>query len=329
MIVPKYVVDENIINNEIKELNNVLTQQRQLKKTLLLYLEKISEGIYNSLNPKDTNQIHTFLENIQRCFDRLKENISKIIELKEYLDSISKTNQYEDLDFLNYNNRCSELMEKINYDNSTYYSFMDSLFAYINVTFPEITVDNNIEQKKMSELYKSQITIDELFNEDQESNNEQEAVVSEDTTSTEENKEEVQSQDVTEESNDSEERVLFISYKENYAILPYSTQDLERYFSDNPEKYSSLQDIIDKEYTISLENYTSSIYDECISVAKKSPDYNTLKAIKFANNAKRIENANPLVIKACRNLDEVEKYLDCLENNTLDSFDLFKIIEEK
>ena len=67
MIVPKYVVDEKIINNEIKELNNVLKQQRQLKKTLLLYLEKISEGIYNSLNPKDTNQIHTFLDNIQRC----------------------------------------------------------------------------------------------------------------------------------------------------------------------------------------------------------------------------------------------------------------------
>ena len=45
MIVPNYVVDQGIIEKEIKELNNILSQQRQLKKTLLLYLEKISEGI--------------------------------------------------------------------------------------------------------------------------------------------------------------------------------------------------------------------------------------------------------------------------------------------
>lgn len=325
MIVPKYVVDEKIINNEIKELNNVLKQQRQLKKTLLLYLEKISEGIYNSLNPKDTNQIHTFLDNIQRCFDRLKENISKIIELKDYLDSISQSNQYEDLNFLNYNNRCSELMEKINYDNSSYYAFMDSLFEYINVTFPEITVDNNIEQKKMSELYTSQISIDELFNEASEETPAKDEEMIEEKNIVEENS-------MDEETSNSTEKVLFISYKDNYAILPYSTKDLEQFFSSNPEKYSSLQDIIDKEYTISLENYkfdSSSVYDECMNIAKQSPDYSALKAIKFANNAKKYENANPIIIKACKSLDEIELYLNCLENNNLENFTLFKIVEEK
>ena len=328
MIVPKYVVDENIINNEIKELNNVLTQQRQLKKTLLLYLEKISEGIYNSINPKDTNQIHTFLENIQKCFNRLKENIGRINELKDFLESVSKSNHYENLDFLNYNTKCSELMEKINYDNSSYYSFMDSLFEYIHVTFPEITVDTNIEQKKMSELYTSQISVNELVDDNNEKS-------SEETNIDDSEKKEIATKETVTESddnNDTSERVLFISYKENYAILPYSTKDLEEFFSNNPEKYSSLQDIIDKEYTISLENYkfdSSSVYDECINVAKKSKNYNTIKAMKFANNIRKIENVNPLIIKACRNLDEIELYIDFLEKNNLSNFTLFKIIEEK
>lgn len=62
MIVSKFVIDKNIINNEIKVLNNVLNQQRQLKKTLLLYLEKISEGIYNATDPQDSNSLISCLD---------------------------------------------------------------------------------------------------------------------------------------------------------------------------------------------------------------------------------------------------------------------------
>ena len=131
----------------------------------------------------------------------------------------------------------------------------------------------------------------------------------------------------------SNNKVLFISYKNNYAILPHTTEDLEKAFSDNPEKYSSLQDIIDKEYTISLKDYkidsSSTVYDECFNIAKNKCNYNSLKAMKFANSAKRIEGANPLIIRACNNVNEVEFYLNCLENNKLDEFNLFKIEEEK
>lgn len=34
---------------------------------------------------------------------------------------------------------------------------------------------------------------------------------------------------------------------------------------------------------------------------------------------------NPIVISACRNLDELDIYLDCLEENQLSSFDCFEI----
>lgn len=36
-------------------------------------------------------------------------------------------------------------------------------------------------------------------------------------------------------------------------------------------------------------------------------------------------NLNPAVITACKNLDELDIYLDCLEDMNLDDFKIFKI----
>lgn len=354
MIIPDYVINESIVKREINGLNNVLIQQRQLKKTLLLYLEKISEGIYNSSNPQDTDQIHSFLESVQKCFDKLKENMNRIIELKLSLENTIINGNYEEFDYTDYNNKCSKLLEKINLDNSSYYSFMDSLFEYINVTFPEVAVENKPVQQEVSELYTSQITIEDIQNQIEKKF--EEIKIEEPTTeevaekTTEETTENVNEENTVQESekqnaensssvessaNPAEEaskpeKVLFISHKKEYAILPYSTADLEKTFSDSPEKYSSLQDIIDKEYTISLKDYkfdSSSVYEECYNLAKKE-NYNSIKAMMFANNAKKLANVNPIIIRACKTVEEAEFYLKCVENNTLEYFTLFKIVEE-
>ena len=34
---------------------------------------------------------------------------------------------------------------------------------------------------------------------------------------------------------------------------------------------------------------------------------------------------NPAIITACKNLDELDIYLDCLSSNELDKFDIFEI----
>lgn len=36
-------------------------------------------------------------------------------------------------------------------------------------------------------------------------------------------------------------------------------------------------------------------------------------------------NLNPIIISACRTLEELDIYLDCLENNNLEDFDCFEI----
>ena len=114
MIIPKYMIDSKTIDDEIKILNNILNQQRQLKKTLVLYLEKISDGIYNASDPTDINSLVSCLDGIKKSFSNIKENINSVIELKQFLENTLKTSGYlNTFDCETYNKTFSELFEKI------------------------------------------------------------------------------------------------------------------------------------------------------------------------------------------------------------------------
>ena len=80
MFISRFIIDQNVINNELKVLNNILNQQRQLKKTLLLYLEKISDGIYQASDPQDLDSLISCLDTIKESFENIKSNINQIIE---------------------------------------------------------------------------------------------------------------------------------------------------------------------------------------------------------------------------------------------------------
>ena len=110
-----------------------------------------------------------------------------------------------------------------------------------------------------------------------------------------------------------------------------SILDLEEYFSDNPEKYSSLHDIIDQEYTVSLNNYVNNSitrFKETYRLAKSKSNLSVLESLNFAKKVFKIDNVQPVVIAACSSIDELSSYIDCLENNKLNSFEYFKIINQ-
>lgn len=290
MFVSKFVIDQNAINNEFKILNNILNQQRQLKKTLLLYLEKISEGINNTSEPQDSNSLFSCLDNIKLSFENIKNNINKIIELKNYLQEITNTKNLDSASFEEYNNIYLNLFEKITDDNIFYYSFMESLLKYMKVVFPEIHQNTEI------------INIEEI----------------------------PEIPEISEKTNSESnflEHTLIICKKDNKAILPYTISELEEYFSNNPEKYTSLQDIIDKEYTISLNNYTNhafSRFKEGFNLAKKE-NISFIKSLDLANELFFNTNLHPVIITACKSLEQLNIYLSCLEDNILDQFKIFNI----
>ena len=314
MIIPKFTIDQNIVNNEIKILNNILIQQRCLKQTLALYLKKISDGIYNASDTKDSNSLISCLNGIQKSFDNIKNNINQIIELKKYIEkalfSPCDTNYFE-----TYNENFMKLFEKISEDNIFYYSFMESLLKFMEVNFPDIKApklpEHKISSNSINTIAESTINSKELN--------------SEGSVNRKSNKDIIIKQL---EKATIAEKTLIISEKNKNAILPYTTNELENYFSNFPEKYSSIQDIIDKEYTISTKSFhnaSMSRFKETFNLARKS-NLTFIKSLNLANELFFNSNVNPIIIRACKSIDELYIYLSCLEDNILNEFKCFKII---
>ena len=126
------------------------------------------------------------------------------------------------------------------------------------------------------------------------------------------------------------EKTLFIDYESNIAVLPYSIFDLEAVFSDNPENYSSINDIIEKEYTVSLDDYTNnsiSRFKQTFRLAKEKSKLSFFESLSYANKLLFESEVEPIIIAACESVHELDCYLECLNNDTISSFNCFKIID--
>lgn len=121
--------------------------------------------------------------------------------------------------------------------------------------------------------------------------------------------------------------ILIISEKTQKAYLPYKYDDIKKIYN-NSKKYTSIIDVIQDLYIIPLTRFKHPIisrfkesYNLVIYKEKKS----SFKALDLAFELLFKYNLNPIIIAACRNLDELDIYLDCLEENELSDFNCFEI----
>ena len=143
--------------------------------------------------------------------------------------------------------------------------------------------------------------------------------------------------EVEDEEDDDEEELdlmkdndtLIISEEENQVILPYKLAEVERQYKKNKKKYSSVKDLIQNEYIIPTENFKNPIksrFREAFQLIKKKEHGHLKEAIELGFELMFQSNLNPAVIAACKNLKELDIYLDCLDDNELDKFSCFNIV---
>ena len=121
---------------------------------------------------------------------------------------------------------------------------------------------------------------------------------------------------------------LIVSEKDQKAYLPYKYSDLEKFYSENKDKYSSVEDVINKEYILPLNRFkhsTSSRFRETINLMLHKEGCSIFKALDLAFELMFKYDLNPIIISACRNLKELDIYLDCLDENELFDFRCFNI----
>ena len=124
---------------------------------------------------------------------------------------------------------------------------------------------------------------------------------------------------------------LKISERDGKVYLPYIIRDLKKILEENPDKYSGLNDLIEKKYIVPLKYYKNSSYArfrEAYKLIREKEKGSISQALNLAFELLFNYNLDPAIISACKNIDELDIYLDCLDDNETDEFYCFQIVYE-
>lgn len=122
--------------------------------------------------------------------------------------------------------------------------------------------------------------------------------------------------------------ILIISEKEQKAYLPFFYSEVKNIFENSNNQYQTMQDVIDDLYTVSLDKFKNSAiarFREAFHLIRNKEKGSITKALDLGLELMFHYSLNPIVVAACRNLDELDIYLDCLEENELYDFNCFEI----
>ena len=120
------------------------------------------------------------------------------------------------------------------------------------------------------------------------------------------------------------ENTLIISEISKTVLLPYKKSEL-----DNLEDVSvNKNDLIRKKYVVPIEKYKSpalSRFREAFKLMRNIEKKSIIEAIDLGIELSLNSKLHPAIISACRNLNELDIYLDYLDSNQTDKFNCFSI----
>ena len=278
--------------SELDNLNMQLEYQKAQKKTLIMWANTLTEEIDSYEENTDVRDLLTVIENLKTNLENINVNIEELTSLVSGLQRI----------VFNIDNGIN--IEKINNDLNVYNSISTDTLKqiYNNNLKIEVFVQNLYSQtniSKPSSLQKNKTT----------------AITSKDANT--------KIAPVTEDSN-----TLLISEITGHVELPYKIANLERLLFHNKRKYSDITDLVKDQYILPLSKYkntTVARFRESYNLMKIKEQESFLKALELAFELMFKYTLHPAIISACDGLDELDVYLDCLEENELDKFKLFEI----
>lgn len=290
-------LDDFIKNNLIE---NIEDEKARLENTIEVFSNKkdnllnLTTNILSDDNISDKNKIDEFRNTI----DMLKSSFQDFETIRSLADELLESlthiiNLYDENLDLNYNEIKAELIEYNKKNDVFYNNILDFDKNTSNLLNSAIELTDT---SKNDSIYESYLKSNEA-------NNSNLHIIKDNNT-------------------------LLISEKEQLAFLPYKYQDLEKIYKNSNGKYSSTQDVINKLYIIPLSRFKNSSisrFRESFNLVKNKENGSILKALELGLELMFKYNLNPIVISACKNLDELDIYLDCLDSNELFKFDCFEI----
>ena len=276
---------EDTFKEKIEFLNYNIKIQKKLKMIILQYIQSFV-NLNDIRDMESANDVINFLNELKTSISLCNENIDKL----NFLFNNSGT-EFETL--------------KIVMENTL--KIEDSIYA-ISEKSELKSLASTVAQEIKQELIKEDIEIQPKEKQKRES---------EELVQNNINKNVVY-----------EENTLIISETRGKVILPYKLSDLKKILENKPDKYYSLDDVINDKYTLPIANYKNpfiSRFKEAYKLMRDKEKSPIVDAIDLGLELSFNSLLNPAIITACKNLDELDIFLDCLDSNELDKFDIFNI----
>lgn len=129
------------------------------------------------------------------------------------------------------------------------------------------------------------------------------------------------------ENNLEDNKTLVISEEDGKVYLPYTKDEVKEDMTQNKGK--KISELIEEKYILPLDKYKNSMrarFREGYNLMYKKEGKSKKSAFMLGLEMMFETNLHPAIISACKNLEELDIYLDCLEDNELEKFSCFKII---
>ena len=121
---------------------------------------------------------------------------------------------------------------------------------------------------------------------------------------------------------------LLISEIQGKVFFPYTGKEVEDIYNNETEKYASIEDVINEQFIRPIKDFKDLHFSrakETFILLTQRENYSGLEALDLTLEMFRKRYLHPAIIAACKNLNELNVYLDCLEKNEVDDFKIFKI----
>ena len=279
-----------LIEIEKKSLNSMLVIQKNLNKQILSFLKNFLGDIKVDINFDSENVVFKYIKEITEILSKSNSNIDKINVLLKKLNEISSNVDSKSLD------------RKITQYNGKFDREINTIYKNTNL------IEEFIHKLSLIDLSEILSKINKTPEEP-----------------TEESNLEISSEVL---NSTFVENTLVISELQGKIILPYKISEVNEILFNNNEKYSSIDDVIEKLYTLPIKEYrfpALARFREAYKLMTEKEHKSKTKALSLATELFTNYNLHPAIITACKSLDELDIYLACLDDNSLDDFPFFEI----
>jgi len=283
------------IREEEKKLNNIIQLYKNKRQSLLTLTTDMIENT-NTINQNQLEKFYNTTSDLKTIFEKVDFIINKSNNLKNDLINILSLSD-KGLD-LNKNEIKANLVEY----NKQIQELYDIIFEFennsINIFNTTIELSLNISNKKLKRFKTAKDDFKHTLSQ------------------------------IDVECNHQDNNILIISEFEQKAYLPFRYKDIENIFKNSKDTYSTMQDVVNDLYIIPLKKFKNSSlsrFRESFKLMREKEKSSIPKALDLGLELMFKYELNPIIIAACRNLDELDIYLDCLDENELYDFDCFEI----